>query len=158
MQNTTMQSIKLKTLDNITFDVSPATVKCSSTIQEMLLECEVENGAAIISLPDVHSTTLAKILIWAEHHKDEPVPVRREEMGDNTLTLSPWDIEYFKMDLTLLFDLMNAAENLDIEGIVHGSCKTVADLIKGKTTAEMREIFNIRCDLPGPNDYNNNNN
>ena len=40
-----------------------------------------------------------------------------------------------------------AANYLDIKGLLDVTCKTVADMIKGKTPEEIRKTFNIKNDF-----------
>lgn len=49
---------------------------------------------------------------------------------------------------TLYFYLfVQAANYLDIKGLLDVTCKTVANMIKGKTPEEIRKTFNIKNDF-----------
>lgn len=49
--------------------------------------------------------------------------------------------------LGTLFELISAANYLDAKGLMAVSCKTVRDMVKGKTTKEIRTQFNVKSDF-----------
>ncbi|XP_010501534.2 PREDICTED: SKP1-like protein 4 [Camelina sativa] len=60
--------------------------------------------------------------------------------------LKNWDTEFVKVDQPTLFDLILAANYLNISGLLDLTCQAVADQMKGKTPDEMRAHFNIKND------------
>ncbi|RYQ80728.1 hypothetical protein Ahy_Scaffold1g106941 isoform C [Arachis hypogaea] len=58
-----------------------------------------------------------------------------------------WDAEFVKVDQATLFDLILAANYLNIKSLLDLTCQTVADMIKGKTPEEIRKTFNIKNDF-----------
>ncbi|MCP6508344.1 hypothetical protein NL478_26625, partial [Klebsiella pneumoniae] len=61
--------------------------------------------------------------------------------------LKNWDADFVKVDQATLFDLILAANYLNIKGLLDLTCQTVADMIKGKTPEEIRKTFNIKNDF-----------
>ena len=53
----------------------------------------------------------------------------------------------FQIDQQTLFDLILAANYLDIKGLLHVTCGKVADMMKNKSAEEIRRTFNIKNDL-----------
>ncbi|GFH18611.1 SKP1-like protein 1A [Haematococcus lacustris] len=54
-----------------------------------------------------------------------------------------WDAEFVNVDQDLLFNLVLAANYLDIKSLMDLTCQTVAKMIKGKTPAEICKTFNM---------------
>lgn len=47
----------------------------------------------------------------------------------------------------ITFQFFQAANYLNIKGLLDLTCQTVADMIKGKTPEEIRKTFNIKNDF-----------
>uniref|UniRef100_A0A1B0B7H0 S-phase kinase-associated protein 1 n=1 Tax=Glossina palpalis gambiensis TaxID=67801 RepID=A0A1B0B7H0_9MUSC len=144
-----MPNIKLRSSDNEIFDIDVQIAKCSGTIKTMLEDCGMEdNNNAVVPLPNVNSVTLRKILDWAEYHQDDPQRTEEdEEKAKKTDHILPWDADFLKMDQGALFELILVANYLDIKPLLDIACKTIANMIKGKTPADIRQTFNIKNDF-----------
>ena len=144
-----MLSIKLQSCDNEIFTVDYEVAKCSVTIRTMVEDLGLDaNDDDIVPLPNVNSAILRKVIQWATYHKDDPPPEEDEDSKEKrTDDISSWDSDFLKVDQGTLFELILAANYLDIKGLLDVTCKTVANMIKGKTPEEIRKTFNIQNDF-----------
>jgi len=150
------QKVRLASNDGETFDVDLEVVKLSGTVKNMLEDLGLGDAEAqnpgdddIIPLPMVTGAILRKVLHWAEFHKNDPLANRDndDETTKRTDDISQWDSEFLKVDQGTLFELILAANYLDMKGLLDVCCKTVANMIKGKSPEEIRRTFNIRNDF-----------
>ena len=102
-------------------------------------------------LPNVESSILKKVIDWCQKHKDDPIPTEEDEekyLQEASLdNIEKWDEDFFKVDQKLVFDLILAANYLDIKGLLNMGCVIVAKNIRGKTAVEIRKHFNLENDL-----------
>ncbi|GJN29357.1 hypothetical protein PR202_gb17578 [Eleusine coracana subsp. coracana] len=130
--------ITLKSSDGEDFEVEEATMQ-SQTIKHMIEDDCADNG---IPLPNVTATILSKLLeYWASSSSTS------NNSDDNNNELKSWDADFVKVDQATLFDLILAANYLDIKGLLDLTCQTVADMIKGNTPEQIRQTFNIKNDF-----------
>ncbi|XP_053202352.1 S-phase kinase-associated protein 1-like [Panonychus citri] len=146
-----MPTIRLISSDGEVFPVDVEIAQVSVTIKTMLEDLgldEEEGDDDMVPLHNVNSTILKKIITWAtHHHKDLPPPENDDCRDKRTDDISTWDADFLKVDQGTLFELILAANYLDIKGLLDVSCKTVANMIKGKTPEEIRKTFNIVNDF-----------
>jgi len=142
--------VKLQSSDAEIFDVQTDVIRLSNTIKTMLedLGLEDEGEQEPIPLPNVNAAILKKVIQWCSYHKDDPPPLEEDDNKEKrTDDISSWDAEFLKVDQGTLFELILAANYLDIKGLLDVTCKTVANMIKGKTPEEIRRTFNIKNDF-----------
>ena len=145
-----MPSIKIQSNEGEVFTVETEIAKKSGTIRNMLEDLGMEEDADnedAVPLPNVSTNILKKVIQWSTHHKDEPTPVDDPESQKRTDDISSWDLDFLKVDQGTLFELILAANYLDIKGLLDVTCKTVANMIKGKSPEEIRRTFNIKNDF-----------
>ncbi|CAF3743733.1 unnamed protein product [Rotaria sordida] len=142
------RQITLESNDKQKFDVNIDIIEQSKTIKDVLENCGGAEGTTI-PLPNVDSANLKKIIEWLTHHKDDvPSFDDDEDYGERKkIEISKWDQDFLKIDQNSLFQLLLAANYLDISKLIDIICKTVADMMNGKTTEQIRETFKI------PNDF-----
>lgn len=106
-----------------------------------LAQVEDTGSDTPVPLPMVDSKILIKVIEYCKyHHTSEAALVPEEEKSN-------WDKDFVKVDDETLFNLILAANYLDIKSLLDLTCKTVADEIKGKTPEEIRVRFNIKNDF-----------
>lgn len=150
-----MPNIKLQSSDGEVFVVDIQIAKCINTVKDLLEALDMkEYGREVIPLPNVNAFILRKILEWATYHRNDPVPVpkpepEREEKKSRvrSTVVGQWDRVFLDVDQGTLFELILAANYLDIPGLQEVACKTVANMIKGKSPEDIRKTFNIAKDL-----------
>ncbi|KAL3814007.1 hypothetical protein ACJIZ3_015275 [Penstemon smallii] len=143
-----LKTIVLKSSDGESFEVEEAVANESQTIKNI-----IEDGCAdtSIPLPNVTSKILAKVIEYCKRHAD--AAARLSADGGNPTDkvadddLKAFDVDFVKVDQGTLFDLILAANYLNIKSLLDLTCQTVADMIKGKTPEEIRKTFNIKNDF-----------
>ena len=137
-----MPLFRLMSSDGVIFTVDSDIVNQLTTIKTMIDDLgEGDDGGEIVPLPNVRAVILEKIIQWATHHKNDDPP--SPEGIDKTDDISEWDSEFLKVDQKTLFGLILAANYLDIQPLLETTCKTVANLIRGKTPEQIQDTFNI---------------
>ncbi|KAL5557830.1 hypothetical protein UlMin_034041 [Ulmus minor] len=136
------RKITLKSSDGETFEVDEAVALESQTIKHMIEDDCADNG---IPLPNVTSKILSKVIEYCKKHVETPKLDERATTVDDEL--KAWDADFVKVDQATLFDLILAANYLNIKSLLDLTCQTVADMIKGKTPEEIRKTFNIKNDF-----------
>ncbi|CAD5221820.1 unnamed protein product [Bursaphelenchus okinawaensis] len=148
------KKIILQSNDNEDFEVDRDVIRLSNTLNTMFQDLGMDDPESADSLNDpiplanVNGTILRKVIQWCQYHKDDPPAQadadRKERRTDD---ISSWDVEFLKVDQGTLFELILAANYLDVHGLLDVACKTVANMIKGKSPEEIRRTFNIKNDF-----------
>ena len=147
--------ITLKSSDGEEFEVEEAVAMESQTIRHMIEDDCADNG---IPLPNVNSKILSKVIEYCNKHVHAAAAAASKAADDAASAaaavpppsgedLKNWDADFVKVDQATLFDLILAANYLNIKGLLDLTCQTVADMIKGKTPEEIRKTFNIKDDF-----------
>ncbi|CAB3410189.1 unnamed protein product [Caenorhabditis bovis] len=140
--------IKLESSEGHRFEVTHKVISQSRTVRNLLdaLGMDSSNAEETIPLLNVPTEILRLVLVWCEKHQnDSPSNAKKEaDMSDEE---KKWEEEFFRVEQPILFELVSAANYMDVQSLLDASCKAIAQLIKGKTPEEIRQTFNIKNDL-----------
>jgi len=159
--NATSKIIKIQSNDGEIFEIDQGVVEQSSTIKTLSDLMDV--GDVPIPLPNVKASILGPIVKFCNHHKNDPKPEPIDDDDDDDPNkdiyepkrsddITEWDqnfIKEFTVQEGTLFDIIMAANYLGIKTLLAVGCKTIANMVRGKSSSEVREMFNISYDPPG---------
>lgn len=97
-------------------------------------------------MPNVSSKILSKVIEYCTYHVNVS-KAKEDKAAPDSEEVKAWDNEFVKVDQGTLFDLILAANYLNIKGLLDLTCMTVANMIKGKSPEEIRKTFNIKNDF-----------
>ena len=128
--------------DGTSYKVELQVAKESQAITLLIEDAGIENP---IPLKEVSGKALCKIIEYCKYHVANPVT--EAQKGPNAVIVD-WDLSFTKdFDQEMLFELLCAANWLHVGSLVDLIAKTIANMIKGKTPEQIREIFNIENDF-----------
>jgi len=137
----------LQSSDGQSVEVQRNVAERSMLIKNLL--SDIPDSDEPIPIPNVNETILKKVMEWCEHHKADP-PTASDDDSDSrkkSTDIEEWDQKYMQVDQEMLFEIILAANYLDIKALLDVGCKTVANMIKGKSPEEIRKTFNIQNDF-----------
>jgi S-phase kinase-associated protein 1 len=133
--------IKVQTCDGQVFDVLKARAETSTTLKNLIADAPAGGD---VPLPEVNGDIFQRVIAWVEMHKDDPVTA--VPLTENGLTVA--DKEFFAaIDQQSLFQLILAANYLDIRKLLDMCCRTLADSVLGKTPKEIYAQFGVAQEL-----------
>jgi len=142
----TPKKVTLKSCDEAEFKVDIPVASRSILLKNMIED--VGETDQSIPLPNVNEKVLKKVLEWCEHHVNDPQPANDDDESRRRNTeIDDWDQKFLNVEQDMLFEIILAANYLDIKQLLDIGCKTVANMIKGKTPEEIRSTFNIVNDF-----------
>jgi S-phase kinase-associated protein 1 len=124
--------------------------KMSVLVQDTLGEHDEDDLEMVeIPLPNVASDVLEKVLAYCTKHQEDPMtpiqtPLRSSKLEE---LVQEWYAEFVQVPREMLFDLVAAANFMDIKPLLDLTCLAVSILIKGKSAGELREMFNLSAEL-----------
>jgi S-phase kinase-associated protein 1 len=151
--------VKLQSGDdlNAVFTVPYDVIKFSKTIDNMIEDLGEASFDAVIPMANVTKKMLEKVIVFCTHHAELPKKVTDTEVEveanteakveTKTNVMNEWETEFCNMNQSDLFELILAANYLDVKPLLDLTCMAVANMIKGKSPEEIRKTFNIKNDF-----------
>ncbi|CAG7555397.1 unnamed protein product [Fusarium equiseti] len=151
MSEAPVQKVWLASNDSANIEVDRVVAERSMLIKNMLEDVGDESitQSNPIPIPNVNEAVLRKVIEWCEHHRNDP-PQAQDDESDarkKTTDIEEWDQKFMQVDQEMLFEIILASNYLDIKPLLDVGCKTVANMIKGKSPEEIRKTFNITNDF-----------
>lgn len=151
--NITTKMVKLILDDTTTFEVDIKIAQMMQTVKDMMADLP-SSEAMDIPLPNITNKVLTKVLEYLKYHENDAPSNENDEVDltksakqhDSTIN-DKWDVEFVNMDNSLLFEIILAANYLNVRSLLNVCCKAVANMIKGKTPEEIRKHFGIVNDF-----------
>lgn len=141
--------------DGARFSLLQSTASLSVLVKEMIdgEDDDEEDEEKEVPLPNVSADVLAKVVEFLEYHKTDPMetiikPLKSCKMEE---VVGEWYAKFSDIPVDtnqeLIYDMIRAANYMDIKPLLDLMCAKVASMIKGKTPEEIRETFNITKDF-----------
>ncbi|KAI4339946.1 hypothetical protein MLD38_024829 [Melastoma candidum] len=127
--STPKKIVVLRSSDGVSFELDEEAALLSQTIKDGMEDGWVEGG---LPLPTINSQILSLVIDYCKKHAAASASSSSED-------LDSWDADFVKVEQDTLFDIIRAANYLNIRGLLDLACQTVADMIKGKSPDEIRQ-------------------
>jgi len=139
-------TLKLVSKDKKEFDVERKHAFVSTLVKTSL---DTDSTATEVPIPGVSSAILAEVITYMNHHKgvEPPIvekPLRSKVMRD--VCKDPFDADFIDRigeNRQALYDLILAANYMDIKSLLHLGCAKVASLIKGQPLEKIKDILSV---------------
>ncbi|RWS01882.1 S-phase kinase-associated protein 1-like protein [Dinothrombium tinctorium] len=148
-----MAKVKLESNDHHVFEVDKDAAELSLVVKGAIANTADDDSS--VPLPKVCKVDLERVVEWITHHQHDPQEDEDDEESENERKNEPrstemdaWDAEFIdKFELREVFDLLNAANYMDVKGLFDVCCKKIAKTIHGKNAEQIRATFGVKCDF-----------
>ena len=145
--------VKLKSSDGKIFEVPIDILQKSKLFKDMNQSDEDEENE--IELKEVDGKNLERIIEYLKHYKDiepkeipKPFPERTDDAFLRSILNDDWTFDYIQsMTLDEAINLVNAANYLQIDGLINILAAKIAHEICNCEVEEARRKFGIECDM-----------
>ena len=140
------KQITLVSSDGEKFQISEKAVRRSVLVKGIIDDYPDDPE---VPLHNVKSNILTKIITYLENYADnEPKEIERPLPSNNfNECVDAWDYQFIDLELEIIFELILAANYMDIKPLMELASSKIASIIKGKSPEEIRKTFNIQNDF-----------
>ena len=132
------------------FTVSPECASLSGLIKTLMEECDDQERVTKHHLPRVPTAILEMVVKFWQFHQEKPLNTIEKPLTSADMKQVVNDERYadfIDVEQDILFRVVEAANYLNIPPLLDLGCAKIASMIKGKTTEQIRETFNIGNDF-----------
>ena len=145
--------VKLKSSDGKIFEVPIDILQKSKLFADVNQSDEDEENE--IELKEVDGKNLERIIEYLKHYKDiepkeipKPFPERTDDAFFRSILNDDWTFDYIQnMTLEEAIDLVNAADYLQIDGLINILAAKLSHEISNCDAEEARRKFGVECDM-----------
>ena len=144
-----MEEIKTITLvsnDGIKKEVKKELIMKAGLVKNLIQDYPEDTE---IPIKDVKGEILEKILEFLVHYeKEEPQEIAKPlKSNDFKKCVPEWDYNFINQELNIVFETMTVANFIGIPSLLDLYAAKVESNINGKSTEEIRQIFNRKNDF-----------
>ena len=141
-----MATVKLISQEGSEMEVDADVAQYCVLIKSMIEDAGPDED---IPLPNVKKAILEKVIEFCQHIREQPMEeIEKPLKSDNLRDIVPaWYADFVDVEQETLFEIVLAANYLDLKPLLELSCAKVASMIKGKSVQEVRTLFNIENDF-----------
>ena len=147
-----MTNINITSSDSENYVMSKNLYQHSKYLKNLVISSQEISEEIVSSVPlnNVSSMVLIKIIDFLEKYDNSPFEKIEKPLKSDDLSYCVGK-EYLdfleSMELELLFEVIKAANFLEIESLLDLTCAKVATMLKGKSVEEIRNTFGIENDF-----------
>ncbi|XXH05513.1 hypothetical protein Hte_011943 [Hypoxylon texense] len=150
-------TLTLMSQDGTKITISRKAARYSQILEDLMEDlCESETELPI-PLDAIDGASLAIIVEWCEHHAVAPAEPSDDEDSwssedswykSRRTRIPEWDAEFLaSKDKETIFDILNAANYMNVQPLLDYAIKTLARNLIGMNTEQMREYLNVTNDF-----------
>ena len=146
------EMVKLQCSEDEIINVDKADAEASTLIKGLIDDGGADDPDQPIPIPQVSASVMQKCMVFVSHMRStgqEPEIEQPLPSNDLSQHVEAWYSEYITKDVdqALLFDIVLAANYLDIKPLLKLGSAKIASLIKGKSIEEIRQFFQMDNDF-----------
>ena len=141
-------AVRVMTSDGQEFALPRKVAEMSMLIKSIV--DEDDSSREVVPLANVSSSVMVHVIRFCNMHVETPMPELEKPLRSSNLEEvmpKPYADLVNALEQNMMFELIMAANYLDIPPLLDLASAKVASLIKGKTPEEIRQTFNIRNDF-----------
>jgi len=139
-------SVQLKSKEQDVHDVPLEVAQMSRLVVDILGDADEDEEQPPIDMLKVSNPILTKVIDFCRHYKEveamKPIetPLKSAKIED---LVQPWYVDFVKVDQKTLFELVAAANYMDIKELLDLTCLGVSILCQNKSADELRKMFKV---------------